>query len=70
MLDGDRYFAAFPDEQPERLLKLVLSGTSRAMLAAIEKEISAYIGDHPRAVAPVQGIEADSRCQQAIKPNK
>jgi hypothetical protein len=43
MLDGGRYFAEFPDEEPERLSRLLLSEELLVTLEAIEKEISAFI---------------------------
>jgi len=42
MLDGQRYFSEFPDEEPPR--RLLLSGELLVTLAAIEREISAFIG--------------------------
>jgi len=41
MLDGQRYFSEFPDEEPPR--RLLLSGELLVTLAAIEREISAFI---------------------------
>ena len=42
MLDGQRYFSEFPDEEPPR--RLLLSDELLVTLAAIEREISAFIG--------------------------
>jgi hypothetical protein len=44
MLDGQRYFSEFPDEEPERPKRLRLSDELLVTLAAIEREISAFIG--------------------------
>jgi len=44
MLDGQRYFSEFPDEEPEQPGRLLLSDELRVTLAAIEREISAFIG--------------------------
>jgi hypothetical protein len=43
MLDGQRYFSEFPDENPEQPPRLVLSDELLVTLAAIEREISAFI---------------------------
>jgi hypothetical protein len=45
MLDGQRYFSEFPDEEPEQPKRLLLSDELLVTLAAIEREISAFIGD-------------------------
>jgi hypothetical protein len=42
MLDGQRYFSEFPDEEPEQP-RLRLSEELLVTLAAIEREISAFI---------------------------
>lgn len=44
MLDGQRYFSEFPDEEPEQPGRLLLSDELLVTLAAIEREISAFIG--------------------------
>jgi hypothetical protein len=44
MLDGQRYFSEFPDEEPEQPKRLLLSDELLVTLAAIEREISAFIG--------------------------
>lgn len=44
MLDGQRYFSEFPDEEPGRPKRLRLSDELLVTLAAIEREISAFIG--------------------------
>jgi hypothetical protein len=44
MLDGQRYFAEFPDEEPEQPKRLLLSDELLVTLAAIEREISEFIG--------------------------
>jgi hypothetical protein len=43
MLDGQRYFEEFPDEGSGTPRKLLLSEELRVTLAAIEKELSAFI---------------------------
>jgi hypothetical protein len=42
MLDGQQYYAEFPDEEPPR--RLLLSDELLVTLAAIEREISEFIG--------------------------
>lgn len=44
MLDGQRYFSEFPDEEPEQPRRLLLSDELLVTLAAIEREISEFIG--------------------------
>ena len=41
MLDGQRYYSEFPDEEPPK--RLLLSDELLVTLAAIEREISAFI---------------------------
>jgi hypothetical protein len=55
MLDGQRYFSDFPDEEPEQPRRLLLSDELLVTLAAIEKEISAFI----RGEAEVAAIAAE-----------
>jgi hypothetical protein len=43
MLDGQRYFGEFPDEEPDEPRRLLLSEELLVSLAAIEREISAFI---------------------------
>jgi hypothetical protein len=43
MLDGQRYFGEFPDEEPKEARRLLLSEELLVSLAAIEREISAFI---------------------------
>lgn len=43
MLDGQRYFTEFPDEEPGPSGRLFLSDELLMTLAAIEREISAFI---------------------------
>jgi len=44
MLDGQRYFSEFPDEEPGQPKRLRLSDELLVTLAAIEREISEFIG--------------------------
>ena len=44
MLDGQQYYSEFPDEEPERPKRLLLSDELLVTLAAIEREISEFIG--------------------------
>ena len=44
MLDGQRYYSEFPDEEPEQPKRLLLSDELLVTLAAIEREISEFIG--------------------------
>jgi hypothetical protein len=55
MLDGSRYFAEFPDEEPVPAGRPLVSDELLKTLAAIEKEISAFI----RARAD-DGVAAES----------
>jgi hypothetical protein len=71
MLDGQRYFAEFPDEVPEASdlpRKLLLSDELRVTLAAIEKELSDFMrgagraggvsaADHNDSVSPRDSAE-------------
>jgi hypothetical protein len=43
MLNGQRYFAEFPDEEPQQPKRLLLSDELLVTLAAIEREISDFI---------------------------
>ena len=43
MLDGQRYFSEFPEDEPQQPRRLLLSDELRVTLAAIEREISAFI---------------------------
>jgi hypothetical protein len=55
MLDGQRYFSEFPDEEPEQP-RLRLSEELLVTLAAIEREISAFIrAASERTEAAAQG---------------
>jgi hypothetical protein len=53
MLDGQRYFSEFPDEEPPKRLRL--SNELLVTLAAIEREISAFIGEAANADGSVAG---------------
>jgi len=55
MLDGQRYFSEFPDEEPEQPGRLLLSDELLVTLAAIEREISEFIGNAPGAKSDVIG---------------
>ena len=52
MLDGSRYFAEFPEENPDRV---PLNPTVLCALVAIEREIS-------RFVVKTEGVASDVRC--------
>jgi len=43
MLNGKRYFAEFPDEDPENQPKLLRSPELMASLRALEKELRPYL---------------------------
>jgi hypothetical protein len=49
MLDGRCYFAEFPDESPGATGRLLLSPKLVTALAALEREISAFIPTEPEA---------------------
>lgn len=55
MLDGQRYFSEFPDEEPEQPGRLLLSDELRVTLAAIEREISAFIGSASGGKSDIAG---------------
>lgn len=55
MLDGKRYFSEFPDEEPEQPQRLLLSDELLVTLAAIEREISEFIGDASEGKADTAG---------------
>lgn len=55
MLDGQRYFSEFPDEEPEQPKRLLLSDELLVTLAAIEREISAFIGKAAEAKSNTVG---------------
>ena len=57
MLDGARYFAEFPDEDPNAAA--ALSPEALTALAAIEREISTFIGTVPKA----PDLGAVARCK-------
>jgi hypothetical protein len=46
MLDGNRYFAEFPDENPDRV---PLNPTVLCALVALEREISRIVQTEPEA---------------------
>jgi hypothetical protein len=55
MLDGQRYFSEFPDEEPEQPKRLLLSDELLVTLAAIEREISEFIGNAAEEKGNVAG---------------
>ena len=55
MLDGQRYFSEFPDEEPEHPKRLLLSDELLVTLAAIEREISEFIGNATEGKADIAG---------------
>jgi hypothetical protein len=56
MLDGQQYYAEFPDEEPPR--RLLLSDELLVTLAAIEREISDFIGKAADNTTDVIGAAA------------
>jgi hypothetical protein len=58
MLDGQRYFSEFPDEEPEQPGRLLLSDELLVTLAAIEREISAFIGGVSGDKSVTSGVRA------------
>jgi len=54
LLDGQRYFSEFPDEEPQR--RLLLSDELLVTLAAIEKEISEFL-----RASPDEAVDATPR---------
>jgi hypothetical protein len=59
MLDGQRYFSEFPDEEPEQPGRLRLSDELLVTLAAIEREISAFIGNATGDKSDIIGAAAN-----------
>lgn len=59
MLDGQRYFAEFPDEKPDQPPQLMLSDELLVTLAAIEREISAFIREVSDETADTIASNAD-----------
>ena len=55
MLDGQRYYSEFPDEEPEQPKWLLLSDELLVTLAAIEREISEFIGNATEAKGDTAG---------------
>jgi hypothetical protein len=55
MLDGNRYFAEFPDEDPARQGRPPLGTDLIRTLAAIEKEIRLYIETGAAVGASIAG---------------
>ncbi len=61
MLDGNRYFAEFPDEDPAGSGRIPLSPELLTTLAAIEREISGFIGTEAKSDPP--NASAIVRCK-------
>jgi hypothetical protein len=61
MLDGKRYFSEFPDEEPGQPPRLVLSDELLVTLAAIEREISAFIREGSDGEGDTLGATASDR---------
>lgn len=68
MLDGQRYFSEFPDEEPGQPDRLLLSDELLVTLAAIEREISAFIGkaagDPGNAVGTVGAVAESDEAKE------
>ena len=56
MLDGSRYFAEFPDENPDRT---PLNPTVLCALVALEREISRVVRTEPEAKIVTAGGSVD-----------
>jgi hypothetical protein len=56
MLDGSRYFAEFPDENPDRT---PLNPTVLCALVALEREISRVVQTEPEAKIETAGGSVD-----------
>jgi hypothetical protein len=57
MLDGNRYFAEFPDEDPAGPSRIPLSPELLTALAAVEREISTFISSEPDAMGDSSGVD-------------
>jgi hypothetical protein len=58
MLDGSRYFAEFPDENPDRA---PMNPTVLCALVALEREISRIVQTEPQT-EPATKVEAADGC--------
>jgi hypothetical protein len=62
MLNGKRYFAEFPDEDPAAVQRKPLrSPTLMATLKALEKELRRYIHREPKGGLEHRDVNQDSR---------
>jgi hypothetical protein len=61
MLDGQRYFGEFPDEGPDEPRRLLLSEELLVSLAAIEREISAFIQTASGEPSHKIGVDASGK---------
>src|SRR5262249_4671848 len=57
MLDGNRYFAEFPDEDPAGPSRIPLSPALLTALAAVEREISTFIRSEPHPAGDGSGFD-------------
>jgi hypothetical protein len=77
MLDGNCYFAEFPDEDPAGPGRIPLSPELLTALAAVEREISTFIRTEPDAASdgaglgckPAVGDEA-SKAEQPVRHDR
>jgi len=51
MLNGKRYFAEFPDEDPANQPKVLRSAELMSLLKALEKELRPYLRTEPASDA-------------------
>jgi hypothetical protein len=61
MLNGKRYFAEFPDEDPAARRGLLRSPKLMATLKALEKELRRHIHREPKAGLERRDVNQDSR---------
>jgi hypothetical protein len=61
MLNGKRYFAEFPDEDPAARRNLLRSPKLMATLKALEKELRRHIRREPKAGVERRDADQDSR---------
>jgi len=60
MLDGTRYFAEFPDENPDRA---PLNPEVLCALVALEREISRIVQSEPETKIEAADASVDAHCQ-------
>ena len=68
MLNGKRYFAEFPDDDPGTRRKLLRSPKLMATLKALEKELRRHIRKEPEAGTGAFSGKVDAGFSQKMRP--